>query len=172
MQLAGKDDTSLSVSLADGTSFTFKTELTSNNASVGQLLDAINTAGAGKVEASINAAGNGLQLKDLTSGSGTLSVTSPKGSLARDLGWNGTSVGGVLSGAQLQSGLGDVLLSSLNGGSGLGTLGDITLTDRTGSNRHSESCFRKNVGPGPRQAERIWDWPDRATERFAHRVSS
>ena len=133
VQLAGKDDASLNVSLTDGTSFTFKTALTSNNASVGQLIDAINTAGAGKVQASVNASGNGIKLQDLTSGSGTFAVTSPKGTLAHDLGWDATSVGGVLDGSQLQSGLGDVLLSSLNGGAGLGTLGDLTLTDRSGA---------------------------------------
>ncbi len=146
VQLAGKDDASLNVSLADGTSFTFKTSLTSNTASVGQLIDAINAAGAGKVQASINSAGNGIKLQDLTSGAGTLSVTSPKGTLARDLGWNGTSVGGVLEGAQLQSGLGDVLLSSLNGGAGLGTLGDLTLTDRTGATATVNLASAKTLG--------------------------
>lgn len=146
LQLAGKDDNSLNVSLADGTSFTFKTSLTSNNASVGQLIDAINTAGAGKVQASINSAGNGIKLQDLTSGSGTLAVTSPKGSLARDLGWDVASAGGVLEGAQLQSGLGDVLLSSLNGGAGLGTLGDVTLTDRSGTSATVNLASAKTLG--------------------------
>ncbi len=146
VQLAAKDDVSLNVSLADGTSFTLKTALTSNTASVGQLIDAINTAGNGKVQASINANGNGLQLKDLTSGAGTFTVTSPKGTLARDLGWDKTSVAGVLEGAQLQSGLGDVLLSSLNGGSGLGTLGDLTLTDRTGASATINLAAAKTLG--------------------------
>lgn len=146
VQLASKDDVSLNVSLADGSSFTLKTALTSNTASVGQLIDAINTAGAGKVQASINSSASGIKLQDLTSGSSTFAVTSPKGSLARDLGWDTTSVGGVLDGAQLQSGLGDVLLSSLNGGSGLGTLGDLTLTDRSGTTATVNLASAKTLG--------------------------
>ena len=146
VQLASKDDTSLSVNLADGTSFTLKTALTSNTASVGQLIDAINTAGGGKVQATINSSGTGIKLQDLTSGSGTFAVTSPKGTLARDLGWDASSVGGVLEGNQLQSGLGDVLLSSLNGGSGLGTLGDVTLTDRSGASATVNLASAKTLG--------------------------
>lgn len=146
VQLAGKDDASLNVSLADGTSFTFKTALTSNTSSVGQLIDAINTAGAGKVQASINSSGDGIKLQDLTSGSSAFAVTSSKGTLARDLGWDKTSVGGVLDGAQLQSGLGDVLLSSLNGGAGLGTLGDLTLTDRSGATATVNLSAAKTLG--------------------------
>ncbi len=52
----------------------------------------------------------------------------------------------MLEGAQLQSGLGDVLLSSLNGGAGLGTLGDITLTDRTGTSATVKLASAKTLG--------------------------
>ena len=136
----------LKVELQDGTSVDVTTTLSSNSSSVGQLIDAINTAGAGKLRASINAAGNGLQLEDLTSGPGSFAVTSPGGNLAKDLGWDRTSVGGTLSGAQLQSGLGDMLLQSLGGGAGLGTLGALALKDRSGATATVDLSSAKTIG--------------------------
>ena len=49
------------------------------------------------------------------------------------MGLTGTAVGGVITGSQILSGAKTVLLSDLNGGNGLGTLGKITITDRAGN---------------------------------------
>lgn len=146
LRLGSSTSPSLHITLQDGSSVDFTTSLASNNSSVGQLIDAINDAGGGKLKASINAAGNGLQLEDLTSGSGTFAVTSPSGGLAHDLGWDQTAAGNTLGGAQLQSGLGDVLLQSLGGGSGLGTLGALTLTDRSGASATVDLSSAKTIG--------------------------
>jgi flagellar hook-associated protein 2 len=125
---------SLHVQLRDGSTVTVSTDLKATSASVGQLLDAINTAGDGKLKASISPSGESLQLEDLTSGGNTFSASSSHGNLATALGWNqGAGGGATISGVRLQSGLGDVLLSSLGGGKGLGTLGELTLTDRSGA---------------------------------------
>lgn len=136
----------LKITLQDGSTVDVSTSLSSNNASVGQLIDVINKAGGDKLRASVNGTGNGLQLEDLTSGSGTFAVTSPDGNLARDLGWDGTATGNLLAGAQLQSGLGDVLLGSLGGGSGLGTLGGLTLADRSGATANVDLSGAKTIG--------------------------
>ena len=123
----------LQFSLQDGSTVSFSTTLNSNTASLGQLIDEINTAGAGSIEARISADGKSIELEDLTSGGNTFSVSSPTGDLAEQLGLDNTSVGGVVTGDKLIAGLNDVLLSSLNGGEGLGTLGQITITDRSGA---------------------------------------
>lgn len=146
VRLAGSTSPSLQIQLRDGTSVGFTTTLSSGSASVGQLIDAINVAGGGKISASINAAANGLELKDLTAGAGTFAVTSPQGNLAKDLGWDAAPIAGVLSGAQLQGGLGDILLSSLGGGAGLGTLGGLTLTDRSGVSATVSLSAAKTIG--------------------------
>lgn len=146
LRLGSSSTPSLHITLADGSSVDFTTSLSSNSASVGQLVDAINSAGGGKLKASINAASGGLQLEDLTSGSGTFAVTSPSGGLAQDLGWDQAPVGSTLGGAQLQSGLGDVLLRSLGGGSGLGALGDLTLTDRSGATATVDLSSAQTIG--------------------------
>src|SRR6185437_3577844 len=49
------------------------------------------------------------------------------------LGLTTTASGGVIAGTRLFAGLNTSLLSSLNGGKGLGTLGSINLTDRNNS---------------------------------------
>lgn len=98
---------------------------------VGQVLAAINTAGAGKVQAEINSATDSIRLTDLTGG-GTLSVSALNASnAAADLGLvqSGTS---PLSGRTVLGGLNTVLISSLNGGAGL-ALGSMTITNRAGA---------------------------------------
>ncbi len=146
VQLASGSNPSLRVTLKDGSSIDVTTNLSSNSASVGQLIDAINTAGSGKLRASINTAGDGLQLEDLTSGSGTFAVTSPNGNLAANLGWNQAASGSTIAGAKLQSGLSDVLLSSLNGGASLGTLGQLNLQDRSGATATVNLSSAKTIG--------------------------
>ena len=146
VRLGSGSGANLQITLKDGTSVAVTTALSSNSASVGQLIDAINTAGNGKVVASINSAGNGLQLEDLTAGGSTFAVTSPIGHLATDLGWDQAAVGNTISGSQLQSGLGDVLLASLKGGSGLGALGGLTLTDRSGTSATVNLSAARTIG--------------------------
>lgn len=88
---------------------------------------------ASRVSAAISADGQRLELTDLTSGGGTFSVSSgASGSAAEDLRLTGTAVGGVITGGRLLSGLKGTLVSALGGGSGLGELGSIVVTDRSG----------------------------------------
>jgi len=87
----------------------------------------------GKVTAAISADGNRLELTDLTAGVGTFAVANGvTGSAADDLGLTPAASGGVITGGRLVSGLSDTLVSSFNGGQGLGTLGQIAITDRAG----------------------------------------
>lgn len=128
-----KTGTALKFDLQDGTSVAFSTELNADTASLGKLIDEINAAGTGKLSAKIAADGKSLEFKDLTSGSNTFSVSSPSGTLATQLGLDTPSAGGVISSQLLVSGLSDTLLSSLDGGKGLGTLGQLSITDRSGA---------------------------------------
>lgn len=102
--------------------------------SLGDVLDKINAADPSRVRAQVSASGDGLEIIDLTSGSGTFAVTNGTGSTAAtDLGIAGTGSGGTLSGSRIAAGLDTVLLSKLNGGKGLGQLGNLVLTDRSGN---------------------------------------
>jgi flagellar hook-associated protein 2 len=99
-----------------------------------QVIDVVNTQSEGRLKLSIAADGVSLVMTDMTTGSGTFTMSSAFDSLAlRDLGLEGTSVDGVITGRRILGGLKSVSLGSLNGGEGLGTLGAITLTDRTGA---------------------------------------
>jgi flagellar hook-associated protein 2 len=126
----------LNVSLRDGTSL----EIDFNPAdedpprTLGDLLDQINAADPVKLEARISADGKRIELQDLTAGSDPFTVGSPLGgSLAEELGLTGAAVGDTITGGRLISGLKTTLLGSLSGGRGLGTLGALTLTDRSGA---------------------------------------
>jgi len=102
--------------------------------SLGAILQAINAAAPGKLKAEIAADGTRLVLTDLTSGEGTFALRPLFFSHAlSDLGLDRPAADGVLVGRRLLGGLKAVLLSSLNGGQGLGNLGTIRLTDRTGT---------------------------------------
>jgi len=101
---------------------------------LGQVLDIINAADPSRLQAQINATGDGIHVVDLTSGSGSLTVSNGIGSTAAaDLGIAGTSSGGTIAGARIQAGLDTVLLSRLGGGQGLGALGVLSVTDRSGN---------------------------------------
>ncbi|NOZ38710.1 MAG: flagellar filament capping protein FliD [Planctomycetes bacterium] len=103
---------------------------------LGDVVDAINNDDdlTGKVTAAISADGNRLELTDITVGAGFTVTNGTTGSAADDLGLTTTEVGGVITGNRLVSGLRDTLVSSLNGGQGIGPLGDIDLTNRNGDN--------------------------------------
>ncbi len=101
---------------------------------LGELLDAINEAAPDKLKVEIAPDGDRLVITDLTTGTSTFSVKSLYDSKAADmLGISGESVDGVITGRRLLGGLKTVLLSSLNGGKGLGELGLLSLTDRSGA---------------------------------------
>lgn len=120
------------IALHDGSSFAVDL---GSATTVQNAVDAINnnSQNGGKLTASIS--GNHLVLTDNTSGTGTLTVSALNGSAAaQDLGIQGSEQGGgVLTGKRVISGLDTVLLSDLNGGSGIATPGKIQLTDRSGA---------------------------------------
>ena len=100
---------------------------------LGDILDVINATAPGQLRAEIAADGDRLTVTDLTSGTETFqfNATADTWTLA-DLGLDGQAVGGVITGRRLYGGAGTVLLASLNGGRGLGTLGALELNDRSG----------------------------------------
>ncbi|MGE3242005.1 MAG: flagellar filament capping protein FliD, partial [Pirellulales bacterium] len=118
----------LAVTLRDGTSLNIDLGAATT---LGDVLTAIKAANPAKLSASISADGNRLQLTDLTAGGGTFAVANVgTGSAASDLGLTTTAAGGTLTGSRLVSGLRDTLVGSLRGGAGLGTLGEIDITNR------------------------------------------
>ncbi|MBN2582895.1 MAG: flagellar filament capping protein FliD [Planctomycetes bacterium] len=124
----------LHFTLQDGTEFNVDL---SGVTTLGEVIDAINNASGnpGDLLAELNAAGDGLRLTDVSVGGGTLTVTSGNGgSAAFDLGILGsdTDSDGIVDGDALLGGLQDVLLSRLNGGSGVDR-GSISITDRNGT---------------------------------------
>lgn len=105
----------------------------SGSKNLGDLLDKINQADPGRVQAQISADGDRIEILDLTSGGGTFTVSSGAGSsAAEDLGIAGTGTG-TITGTRLNAGLDTVLLSRLDGGKGLGELGELTVQDRSGN---------------------------------------
>lgn len=98
------------------------------------LLATLNAADPARLRAEISASGDRLVLTDLTAGAGAFAVTALNGSqAAADLGLTGAASGGTITSRRLLSGLGTTLLSSFQGGAGLGTLGALSLTDRSGA---------------------------------------
>ena len=101
---------------------------------LGEVLDRINDAVPGKLQAEIAPDGKRLVVTDLTAGGGTFELESLYDSTAlAGLGLDGESVAGVITGQRILGGLQTVLLDSLNGGQGFGELGSIQLTDRSGA---------------------------------------
>jgi flagellar hook-associated protein 2 len=101
---------------------------------LGEVLDRINAAEPGKLKAEIAPDGDRLLLVDLTEGAGSFSVEPLNDSAAlHDLGLDGSATDGVITGRRLMGGLGTVLMSSLGGGQGLGDLGQLSLSDRSGA---------------------------------------
>jgi flagellar hook-associated protein 2 len=101
---------------------------------LGDIMDRINAAASGKLKVEIAADGDRFVLTDLTEGENEFTVESMYDSQTlADLGLDGTAVDGVITGRRIQGGLQTVLLSSLGGGNGLGTLGLLELTDRSGA---------------------------------------
>jgi flagellar hook-associated protein 2 len=102
---------------------------------LGDIIDRLNAADPTRLQASISADGKRIELTDLTTNNGgTFAVTSLLGgSAAEDLGLTESAAGDTISGRRLITGLKTTLLGTLAGGDGLGPLGDLDLTDRTGA---------------------------------------
>jgi len=101
---------------------------------LGEVLERINAAAPGKLLVEIAPDGERLVVTDLTTGTGQFELEAINDSPAlADLGLDGTADGGQLTGRRILGGLRTVLLSSLEGGSGLGPLGLLQLTDRSGA---------------------------------------
>lgn len=100
---------------------------------LGDVVAQINAASPAKLAAAISADGRRLELSDLTGGAGDFTVENGVASrAATDLGIETTSSAATIVGDRLIAGLKDTLLASLNGGEGLGALGQISITDRDG----------------------------------------
>ncbi len=97
------------------------------------VLNVINTASPGKLTASI--VNNRLQLVDTSTDNGhTFGVEQLFNSkVATDLGLDVSASGGTITGKRIYAGLKTSLLSTLDGGKGLGTLGNLSITDRSGA---------------------------------------
>lgn len=117
---------------------------------VQDVLTAINTDGenVGTLTASLSGDGDKLVLTDTTGGGGTLGVAALNGSqAARDLGILGSEqAGGVLTGGRLLAGLNSVLLKNVRGGQGIGTPGQVQLTDRTGATATVDLTTAQSLG--------------------------
>jgi len=101
---------------------------------LGEILDVINAAVPEKLQVQIAPDGDRLIITDLTEGAGTFQLQSLHDSNAlADLGLDGQAVDGQITGRRIFGGAGTVLLSSLGGPTGLGPLGLLDLTDRSGT---------------------------------------
>lgn len=106
----------------------------SKETTLGEILEVINEAAPGKLKAAIAPDGDRLTITDTTQGEATFQLSGLYGAHAlEDLGLTGAEVDGVITGRRLLGGTQSVLLSSLDGGSGLGPLGMMQLTDRSGA---------------------------------------
>lgn len=125
----------LSINFRDGTSLDVDLDPPdTQSTTLGDLLDQLNAADPARLQASISADGKRIVLADLTTGSDSFTVASALGgSVAEELGIAGSDAGGTISGQRLIGGLKTTLLGSLSGGQGLGTLGLLELTDRSGA---------------------------------------
>ncbi len=130
------------VTTRDGSTFDVSV---SSAKSIGDVLDAINTASAGKVTASIPTGSNHLSLADNTTGLGSFGVASLAGSkAAEDLGLTTGASGGTITGDTILSPIDSVLLTSLNGGQGL-SMGTISIKDRSGASTSVNLAGSKTV---------------------------
>ena len=110
----------------------------SSATTLGDVVDAINNdaENTGTLVASVDATADGIKLTDTSAGVGTLGVTALNASSAAlDLGILATDgdADSVITGSALLSGLESVLLTRLNGGTGVDR-GSISITDRDGVN--------------------------------------
>lgn len=142
IRTASNGGTDFQATLADGS--TVSVSLGSAQ-TVGDIINAINTAGGSKLKATLDANNNSIDLTDSSTGSGTLSVLSQNGShAAEDLGFTNTPSSGTVTGKTVLAGLDTSLISSLNGGSGL-PLGTISIKNRNGASTNVNFSGAKTV---------------------------
>lgn len=132
---AGGDGSGLVAATDTGTTAGGAIVTRTNERTLGDLLATLNAADPARLRAAIAADGSRIELTDLTADSGgTFSVGSLNQShVAEDLGLNATASAGVITGRRVFAGLKTTLLANLKGGDGLGTLGLLNLTDRSGA---------------------------------------
>jgi flagellar hook-associated protein 2 len=107
---------------------------TVHTVTLGELLDYVNGLSPERFRLEISSDGDRLVFRDLTSGTAETRLEPLHDShLLKDLGLDRPSENGVIVGGRLLGGLQTVLLTGLNGGRGLGTLGRIRLVDRSGA---------------------------------------
>ena len=135
LQITFRDGTSTTIDFHQLASTGASPHPATNEQTLADVIDALNAAAPGKLQASIGPDGHRLVLTDLTSDTGgTFSVTDLNNShAAHDLGLDNAASADTITGRPILAGLKTVLLTSLNGGSGLGTLGTINITDRSGA---------------------------------------
>ncbi|HET6251811.1 MAG TPA: flagellar filament capping protein FliD, partial [Tepidisphaeraceae bacterium] len=99
---------------------------------VGDAINAINTAANGKATASLDAATNSITLTDNTGSAGLAVTELNNSSAAKDLGIANTVASSSIQGTTLLSSLDSVLVTSLNGGNGI-QLGTIQIAAGAGT---------------------------------------
>ena len=145
--LSNTDGADLRLTLSDGTKI--DVDLASAT-TVGDAIDLINTAAAGKANITIPANGKGFQVKDLTNapgggGGAGFSITSLGSSTAAsDLGLDVAAAGKTLTGDAVLARVGSVLVSSLNGGRGF-DLGTISIKNRSGTSTDIDLSGAKSL---------------------------
>lgn len=129
------DGNDIAITLRDGTAFNadLNEEDDGTPVTIGELVDRINALNPGKLSAKVSTNGNAIELVDLTSGGGNFVVSDINGKVASDLGLVQTTAGSTITGTRVQSSLQGPLLTSLKGGNGVGTLGQISVTNRNGT---------------------------------------
>lgn len=130
VEISGEGIADIEVNLADGSRLSIDI---ANATTLGDVLAKINAAVPTKLSAAISSDGRRLEISDLTTGSSAFSIANGVASTtAADLGIVASVNAATITGDRLIGGLRDTLLSSLNGGQGLGPLGEIDITDRDG----------------------------------------
>ena len=129
--LSGAPD--IKITLSDDS--TLEIDLSSAD-SLGEVVKLINEHEDNTGQLTAQVQGNHLVLTDNSGGGGSsvLSVEDINGSsVVAELGLDVAATGDQLTGRSLLAGMNSVLLHNLRGGQGIGTLGEISLTDRTGN---------------------------------------
>ena len=142
-----QDGNDFRVTLKDGSAVDVNLTINPESATVGDLLSALNASGTGKFTAAIASDGDRIELTDITGGGGNLTIADlGSGKAASSLGLTGTTPGAIVRGDRLLSGLDSPLLSSLKGGAGLGDLGVIAITNRSGATTNIDLSTAETVG--------------------------
>ncbi len=138
--VTGKD---LTVTLKDGTSLDIDLNETRNPTTIGQVLAIINAKDSTKLEAKLSTNGDGIEFVDKTTGVGTFAIS---GNAANQLGLTGaTESSGTITSVRLQGTLQGPLLSTLNGGRGVGTPTSITIRNRAGTSNNVDLTGAKSL---------------------------